>query len=117
MFNFETGHPGNMEMFQGSTWSRGETPQDMNRLMEFHIEVDGQTCYLQVNPTQGTNPRPIAGGAYYRRSMGPMQWEILMQVGVGGSLGQTIGNVAGISFDINESLSKNRKMRGIRKLI
>ena len=41
---------------------------------------------------------------------------LLLGAGVmGGSLGQAIGNVAGISFDINES-PKNRKMRGIRKL-
>ena len=33
----------------------------------------------------------------------------------GAFLGSQIGNVAGISFDINES-PKNRKMRGIRKL-
>ena len=33
----------------------------------------------------------------------------------GAFLGSQMGNVAGISFDINES-PKNRKMRGIRKL-
>ena len=33
----------------------------------------------------------------------------------GGVMGRDIGNVAGISFDINES-PKNRKMRGVRKL-
>jgi len=33
----------------------------------------------------------------------------------GAFLGNQIGNVAGISFDINES-AKNRKMRGMRKL-
>ena len=33
----------------------------------------------------------------------------------GGVMGRDIGNVAGISFDINES-PKNRKMRAIRKL-
>tara|TARA_R100000278_G_C5355466_1_gene123354 strand:+ start:59 stop:496 length:438 start_codon:yes stop_codon:yes gene_type:complete len=34
---------------------------------------------------------------------------------LGGVMGRDIGNVAGISFDINES-PKNRKMRAIRKL-
>ena len=33
----------------------------------------------------------------------------------GAFLGSQMGNVAGISFDINES-PKNRKMRGVRKL-
>ena len=33
----------------------------------------------------------------------------------GGVMGNAIGNLAGISFDINES-AKNRKMRGIRNL-
>jgi hypothetical protein len=33
----------------------------------------------------------------------------------GGVMGRDIGNLAGISFDINES-PKNRKMRGVRKL-
>ena len=38
-----------------------------------------------------------------------------MGVSPEGVMGGSIGNLAGISFDINES-PKNRKMRGIRKL-
>ena len=111
MFNFGGGAgPGNSAMFQGALSSagtaaggfagalaRGVTPEDMNRLIEAY-KKEGKPLPPNLNPPQGTNPRPIAGGA-----------------GIGGSLGQAIGNVAGISFDINES-PKNRKMRGIRKL-
>ena len=98
MFNFGGGAgPGNSGMFQGALSSaRGITAEDMNRLIEAY-KKEGRPL-PNLNPPQGTNPRPIAGGA-----------------GVGGLLGGSMGNVAGISFDINES-PKNRKMRGIRKL-
>ena len=99
MFNFGGGAgPGNSGMFQGALSSaRGITPEDMNRLIEAYRR-EGKPLPPNLNPPQGTNPRPLAGGA-----------------GVGGLLGESMGNVAGISFDINES-PKNRKMRGIRKL-
>ena len=111
MFNFGGGAgPGNSAMFQGALSSagtaaggfagalaRGVTPEDMNRLIEAY-KKEGKPLPPNLNPPQGTNPRPLAGGA-----------------GPGGLLGEAMGNVAGISFDINES-PKNRKMRGIRKL-
>ena len=111
MFNFGGGAgPGNSAMFQGALSSagtaaggfagalaRGVTAEDMNRLIEAY-KKEGKPLPPNLNPPQGTNPRPIAGGA-----------------GIGGLLGESMGNVAGISFDINES-PKNRKMRGIRKL-
>ena len=99
MFNFGGGAgPGNSGMFQGALSSaRGITPEAMNRLIEAYRR-EGKPLPSNLNPPQGTNPRPLAGGA-----------------GVGGLLGESMGNVAGISFDINES-PKNRKMRGIRKL-
>ena len=111
MFNFGGGAgPGNSAMFQGvlssagtaaggfaGALARGVTPEDMNRLIEAY-KKEGKPLPPNLNPPQGTNPRPIAGGA-----------------GIGGLLGESMGNVAGISFDINES-PKNRKMRGIRKL-
>ncbi len=92
MFNFGGGAgPGNSGMFQGALSSaRGVTPEDMNRLIEAY-KKEGRPL-PNLNPPQGTNPRPIAGGA-----------------GIGGLLGESMGNVAGISFDINES-PKNRKM-------
>ena len=94
MFNFGGGAgPGNSGMFQGALSSaRGITAEDMNRLIEAYRR-EGKPLPPNLNPPQGTNPRPLAGG----------------------SLGESMGNVAGISFDINES-PKNRKMRGIRKL-
>ena len=111
MFNFGGGAgPGNRGMFQGAlssagtaaggfagAFARGVTPEDMNRLIEAYRR-EGKPLPPNLNPPQGTNPRPLVGGA-----------------GVGGLLGESMGNVAGISFDINES-PKNRKMRGIRKL-
>ena len=111
MFNFGGGAgPGNSGMFQGALSSagtaaggfagalaRGVTAEDMNRLIEAY-KKEGKPHPPNLNPPQGTNPRPLAGGA-----------------GAGGLLGESMGNVAGISFDINES-PKNRKMRGIRKL-
>ena len=111
MFNFNYGGgagPGNSAIAQGPL-SRGVTAQDMNRLIEAY-KKEGRPL-PNLNPPQGTNPRPIAGGAF-GQAMGNVP---SLGAGVGGSLGQAIGNVAGISFDINES-PKNRKMRGIRKL-
>ena len=114
MFNFGGGAgPGNSGMFQGAL-SRGVTPQDMNRLIEAY-KKEGRPL-PNLNPPQGTNPRPIAGGASAGGALGQAMGNApSLGAGVGGSLGQAIGNVAGISFDINES-PKNRKMRGIRKL-
>ena len=74
MFNFGGGAgPGNSGMFQGAL-SRGVTPQDMNRLIEAY-KKEGRPL-PNLNPPQGTNPRPIAGGAF-----------------TGGALGQAMGNV------------------------
>ena len=114
MFNFGGGAgPGNSAIAQGPL-SRGVTPQDMNRLIEAY-KKEGRPL-PNLNPPQGTNPRPIAGGASAGGALGQAMGNVpSLGAGVGGSLGQAIGNVAGISFDINES-PKNRKMRGIRKL-
>ena len=61
MFNFGGGAgPGNnLNQFQGAL-SRGVTPEDMNRLIEAY-KKEGRPL-PNLNPPQGTNPRPIAVG-------------------------------------------------------
>jgi len=61
-FNFGGGAgPGNSGMFQGALSStRGITPQDMNRLIEAY-KKEGRPL-PNLNPSQGTNSRPIAVG-------------------------------------------------------
>ena len=62
MFNFNFGGgagPGNSAIAQGPL-SRGVTPQDMNRLIEAY-KKEGRPL-PNLNPSQGTNPRPIAVG-------------------------------------------------------
>ena len=62
MFNFGGGAgPGNSGMFQGALSSaRGITSEDMNRLIEAY-KKEGRPL-PNLNPPQGTNPRPIAVG-------------------------------------------------------
>ncbi len=62
MFNFGGGAgPGNSGMFQGALSSaRGITAEDMNRLIEAY-KKEGRPL-PNLNPPQGTNPRPIAVG-------------------------------------------------------
>ena len=73
MFNFGGGAgPGNSGMFQGALSStRGVTPQDMNRLIEAY-KKEGKPL-PNLNPSQGTNPRPIAVGLGSMGQVGNME--------------------------------------------
>ena len=73
MFNFGGGAgPGNSAMFQGLLSSaRGITPQDVNRLIEAY-KKEGRPL-PNLNPPQGTNPRPIAVGVPSTMQIGNME--------------------------------------------
>ena len=73
MFNFGGGAgPGNSGMFQGALSStRGITQQDMNRLIEAY-KKEGRPL-PNLNPSQGTNPRPIAVGLGSMGQVGNME--------------------------------------------
>jgi len=73
MFNFGGGAgPGNSGMFQGALSStRGITQQDMNRLIEAY-KKEGRPL-PNLNPSQGTSPRPIAVGLGSMGQVGNME--------------------------------------------
>ncbi len=73
MFNFGGGAgPGNSGMFQGALSSvRGITQQDMNRLIEAY-KKEGRPL-PNLNPSQGTNPKPIAVGLGSMGQVGNME--------------------------------------------
>ena len=73
MANFGGGAgPGNSLFFQGALSSaRGITSEDMNRLIEAY-KKEGRPL-PNLNPPQGTNPRPIAVGVPSTMQIGNME--------------------------------------------